>query len=235
MSNVRRMVGTLLAAVVAAVVFWASGQTEEQGPVSAPGEVAVSEQSADVAALLDEIPTRPETGHRTYDREEWRHWITVTGDPRWRAWVGDRTGCNTREAVLIRDGWKVRTGEGCRITDGTWRTSYDNRRHTSPESIDIDHLVPLAEAHQSGAANWPAEKKERFANDPRNVLAASGTLNRAKGDKDLAEWLPERNRCTYVSEWVSIKKEYGLAMDAREKDTARRILSSPACWKDQPN
>nr|PZM89211.1 MAG: hypothetical protein DIU77_19415 [Thermocrispum agreste] len=88
MSNVRRMVGTLLAAVVAAVVFWASGQTEEQGPVSAPGEVAVSEQSADVAALLDEIPTRPETGHRTYDREEWRHWITVTGDPRWGGWGG---------------------------------------------------------------------------------------------------------------------------------------------------
>jgi len=221
-------------AVLAAISTWQAAQSEEGPP--APGSASsgpaarVDERAAD---WLGEIPTVAEVNDGSYDRGDWRHWVPVSGDPRWRPWVGDRTGCDTREAVLIRDGWKVRTGEGCRITAGAWRTRYDNRRHTSPESIQIDHLVPLKEAHQSGAANWPAAKKERFANDPRNVVASTGSLNAAKGDKDLAEWLPEHDRCAYVASWVLIKQTYGLSMDTREKDTARRVLSDPACQKGQ--
>jgi len=237
MSRLSKTVGAVLVAVLAAFTTWQAAQSAEETPAQEPGPavtIRVDPRAADWLALLDEIPTRPEVNDDGYDRDEWRHWVSVSDDPKWRPVVRGRSGCDTREGVLIRDGWKVRTGKGCRIVSGTWRTNYDQRRHTSPATIQMDHIVPLKEAHESGAASWPAAKKEEFANDPLNVVASTGSLNSAKGNKDIAEWRPEYDRCGYVAAWVLIKQEYGLSMDALEKQTARRILTDPACQKGHP-
>lgn len=196
----------------------------------APADPAQIELDADTAEQLAAIPARDETSLRTYDRDEWKHWTQVPDT--WNVWTDGRDGCDTREAVLIRDGWKVTADrDTCEVTGGTWRTRYDQRRHTSPDTIQIDHRVPLAEAFASGGARWSPEKKERFANDPLLVVAATDVLNQSKGDGDLAEWLPDFDRCAYVAVWVTIKDTYGLSMDPAEKRVARRFLTDPECSK----
>jgi hypothetical protein len=92
--------------------------------------------------------------------------------------------------------------------------------------VDIDHLVPLAEAWDSGARGWNAGTRERYANDlgdRRALVAVTDNVNQSKGDQDIAEWLPELSRCRYVREWVSVKIRWSLTVDRVEKRTARRL------------
>jgi hypothetical protein len=99
----------------------------------------------------------------------------------------------------------------------TWSDSGD---------VDIDHLVPLAEAWDSGARQWNAGTRERYANDlgdRRALVAVTDNVNQSKGDQDIAEWLPELSRCRYVREWVSVKVRWSLTVDRVEKRTARRL------------
>ncbi|WP_245901117.1 HNH endonuclease family protein [Prauserella shujinwangii] len=95
---------------------------------------------------------------------------------------------------------------------------------TDPGDLDIDHIVPLAEAARSGARRWPEERRRAFANDPDVLVAVTATSNRQKGDQDPAEWLPDRDRCGYVARWVRIKHTYGLTADQAEADTIRSVL-----------
>lgn len=93
--------------------------------------------------------------------------------------------------------------------------------------VQIDHVVALANAWQTGAAYWPAAKRERFANDRRNLLAVRGDLNMQKSDGDAATWLPPRKafRCEYVAMQVLTKQRYGLWVTQAEKAAMQRILS----------
>jgi hypothetical protein len=173
------------------------------------------------AAVLRNIPVGKEASTEDYERDDWPHWSTGEG------------GCNTREATLVRDGWKVTTAEDCSITGGTWRSRYDRVRHTSPDTLQIDHRVPLAEAYASGGHRWTRAKRERFANDPLNVIAVTGSLNQSKGDQDPAEWLPTYDQCAYVAVWVVLKDQYHLSMDRAERRAVVRVLSRPSCSKGQ--
>ena len=101
---------------------------------------------------------------------------------------------------------------------------------TDPKKLDIDHLVPLAEAHSSGADLWDADKRKAFANDlsdPRSLIAVKASANRSKSDRDPAQWLPINKpyRCQYVSNWIAVKQRWGLTTDNEEKANIYRLQS----------
>ena len=144
-----------------------------------------------------------------YSRNLFKHWIDV-----------DKDGCNTRYEVLIAEAVvKPKVGAGCYLTGGRWRSSYDGKVFTNPTGLDIDHMVPLAEAWRSGAWAWTAAQRMDFANDledSRSLLAVTASLNRSKGDRDVASWLPARAQCNYISNWIAVKWRFDLSVDPIE-------------------
>ena len=105
---------------------------------------------------------------------------------------------------------------------GKWLSIYDNVEVTEAGKLDVDHMVPLAEAWDSGASAWTDLKRQQYANDmtdPRHLIAVTGSSNRSKSDQDPADWVPTNKSyvCEYIANWVSIKARWGLSIDAKEK------------------
>jgi hypothetical protein len=161
------------------------------------------------------VATEDRTG---YDRDLFPHWITQSG------------ACNTRETVLKRDGTNVVTDSACAATSGSWYSVYDGATWTAASDLDIDHLVPLAEAWDSGASGWTTSRRQAFANDLTRpqLIAVTDNVNQAKGDQDPATWMPSRTayRCTYVRAWVQVKYYYDLSVDSAEKSALTNYLAS---------
>ncbi|MFE3786162.1 HNH endonuclease family protein, partial [Amycolatopsis sp. NPDC059090] len=126
---------------------------------------------------------------------------------------------------LKTQGAGVTTGPHCRITGGRWTSRYDGVAVADPGALDIDHMVPLAEAARSGTRGWSRAQREAYANDTRLVLVAvTAKSNRAKGDQDPARWLPALDRCGYVAQWVAVKAKYAMTVDPAEHDAIAGIL-----------
>ncbi len=161
------------------------------------------------------VATEDRTG---YDRDLFPHWITQSG------------ACNTREVVLKRDGTDVVQDSSCAATSGSWYSPYDGDTWTAASDVDIDHLVPLAEAWDSGAGSWTTSRRQSFANDLTRpqLIAVTDNVNQAKGDQDPATWMPSRSdyRCTYVRAWVQVKYYYDLSVDSAEKSALTNHLAS---------
>ena len=142
---------------------------------------------------------------------------------KFKHWVGAGNGCDSRKAVILSEAIVKPTVEkGCVIKGGEWLSVYDNTKVTEAGKLDVDHMVPLAEAWDSGASAWDALKREKYANDqtdPRHLIAVTGTSNRSKSDQDPAEWMPTNKAytCEYIANWVSIKVRWSLTIDAKEK------------------
>ncbi|WP_231332119.1 GmrSD restriction endonuclease domain-containing protein [Actinomadura graeca] len=153
-----------------------------------------------------------------YSRTMFPHWITQSGQ------------CNTRETALRRDGENVETDAKCAAVSGTWRSPYDGATWTQASDLDIDHMVPLAQAWRSGAAAWTTERRKEFANDltSSQLWTVTDNVNQAKGDKDPAQWLPPLAsfRCMYARSWIDVKYRYGLTIDAAEKTALDGLLGS---------
>ena len=132
----------------------------------------------------------------------------------------DKNGCDTRAEVLIAEAKvKPKKGANCKLTGGKWLSSYDGISYTNSSKLDVDHLVPLAEAWRSGAWAWSEEQRTEFANnlsDEQALNAVTASVNRSKGDKDISEWLPKKNVCTYLAGWVTIKARFELTVDVEE-------------------
>jgi hypothetical protein len=162
----------------------------------------------------------PERGDG-YDRDLFRHWVDADGD-----------GCDTRKEVLIAESLEpVQTGSSCAILSGRWYSIYDNTETTDSSRFDIDHVVALKEAWDSGAWNWTADQRRSFANDlsqPFFLIAVSASSNRSKSDRDPAEWLPTNGgyRCEYVRIWVAVKRAWNLSVDQAEHDAIRNTLAN---------
>jgi hypothetical protein len=162
--------------------------------------------------LVASLPSGPEH-HRGYDRDAFHLWTSVNG-------------CDTRERVLARQNLGTRRGS-CGASGGAWFSVYDGVRTRDPSTFDIDHVVPLAEAWESGAFRWTDGRRERFANDLRfrpSLIAVSASSNRSKGEQDPAEWMPPRRSywCAYLANWISVKYRWRLGVDTSE----RRFLQS---------
>lgn len=170
-----------------------------------------------VLATIARVKERPQG----YSRDLFRHWTDDDGD-----------GCNTREEVLVAESLSPAQVDayGCKVIEGDWYSEYDGVTHTDPSGLDIDHVVALKEAWDSGAWAWSAAQRQKFANDlsdPRSLIAVTAGVNRSKSDKDPSNWIPPRQGavCTYVAQWVAIKARWKLSMDESEWGRVRNILT----------
>lgn len=165
--------------------------------------------------LLRKLDVQTETGRDTYDRDLYKHWIDH-----------DRDGCDTRREVGIAEAKHDPTvGPDCSFTSGKWKSYYDGVTTTDFGTFDVDHMTPLAEAHDSGGWAWDPDTREAYANDlddKRSLVAVSASSNRSKGDKDPAEWMPAKGKCRYVTEWLAVKWRWSLTIDPTEKKTLRK-------------
>lgn len=152
------------------------------------------------------------------------------------AWLDvDRNGCDTRNDVLRRDlvnkTYKSGTGE-CVVASGdlpdpyTGRVISFHRGQNTSSAVQIDHVVALSNAWQTGAQKIPLQQRVAFANDPLNLLAVDGPANQQKSDADAATWLPANSsfRCAYVARQVGVKKKHRLWVTPAEKDAMTRVL-----------
>lgn len=153
-----------------------------------------------------------------YNRKEYRHWIDA-----------DRDCEKTRVEVLKEESKTDAQMNGCKVISGLWEDPYTGNSYTDPSVLDIDHLVPLKEAHESGAYQWDKEMKKQYANDleyEHSLLAVYRSVNRSKGAKDPAEWLPPNQNFhqEYAKRWINIKLRWNLSIDQKEYEELSRIL-----------
>lgn len=167
---------------------------------------AAGAEAVRLRAAVRSLPQAAETP-KGYDRDLFEHWTDADGDCQ-----------DTREEVLVAES---RTPlDGCSVTTGEWRSPYDGETWTQASDVDIDHVVALREAWDSGAREWDDETRERYANDlddPRSLVAVTDNVNQSKSDRDVAEWLPELGVCTYVRHWVAVKLRWRLTVDRAER------------------
>ena len=186
---------------------------------STPGVPHATATSAYNLAMSIPVKSEVKVG---YQRESFKHWVDDDSD-----------GCDTREEVLIRDSTSIAQVDryGCKVITGDWYSPYDGLKHTDPSDIDIDHVVALKEAWDSGAHAWSAALRQRFANDltdRRTLIAVTDSVNRSKSDRDPSNWLPPNRAyvCDYLGLWVAVKARWGLSMDQSEAGRVRKLLAS---------
>ena len=139
---------------------------------------------------------------------------------------GDPGGPECRCAPYDRDDYDYPSTVEGRIADrlgGMW-SPYDGTRFSSLRESHIEHIVAIAEAHDSGLCAASADVRLRFARDLDNLTLATPGLNREKSARDAAEWLPARNRCWFAATIVAVRREYGLTIDRREAAALETIL-----------
>ena len=146
-------------------------------------------------------------------------------------------GCDTRNDILRRDlhATVIEDGtNGCVALSGRLDDPYSAiaiafvRGASTSSQVQIDHVVALGDAWQTGAQQWTGRQRQNLANDPMNLLAVDGSANEQKGDSDAASWLPANKsfRCSYVARQVAVKLKYGLWLTAAEHDAIARVLAS---------
>ena len=165
-----------------------------------------------VAEVSDDIPK--------YDRDQWRHWTDE-----------DRDCQDARQETLIAESTvevAYTTADRCRVESGRWIGPYTGTEVTDPSDLDVDHLVPLANAHRAGGWSWSSEKKSAYANYlayPGHLIATTARANRAKGAKGPEEWRPPKEDywCQYALDWIEIKRAWDLTATEEEFNALREM------------
>lgn len=185
------------------------------------GEYTASGPAADALNALS-VNDNPKSGG--YQRDSFGYNQTDT----------DGNGCDVREDVLSRDLAEVRYtyAGGCKVKSGvlhdpyTGKTIHFMRGVKTSSAVQIDHVVALENAWQSGAGAWSTAKRYRFGNDMLNLLAVDGPANQEKGSASAAYWLPTNSayRCQYVARQIGVKTKYGLNVTTQEKRSMQSVL-----------
>lgn len=185
----------------------------------APAQAATT-FSGTIAQGVAQIPTASES-NTGYDRTLFPHWVDANGDCQ-----------NTRAEVLISEADATVTytsSSRCTVATGRWFSYYDRVSWTNASDVDIDHMVPLAEAWGSGARSWTTARRQAYANDlgdHRTLVGVTDNVNQSKGDQDPSTWLPTYDKCRYVAEWVAVKIRWGLSADPAEKSVLNSYAAS---------
>ncbi len=188
--------------------------------VTAPAQAQAQTVSVPLRSAVAGLPVAVE--ERTgYDRDLFPHWIDE-----------DRDGCHTRREVLITEATTPPViGPQCAIVGGQWYSYYDDATWSDQADLDIDHVVALAEAWDSGASRWTTVQRRAYANDlgdERSLVAVTDNVNQAKADQDPATWIPpyEPARCRFIGEWVTVKLRWRLTVDTSEKAALTTLADS---------
>jgi len=200
--------------------YWlitAKGQVLPYGAAAVSGPRPVIGVAAKLEALRTAAPdTSP------YNRDSWPHWIDADGDCQ-----------DTRDEVLIIESTIAVTlsANGCDVVAGRWVDIYTNQVFTDPSLLDIDHMVPLANAHRSGGASFDTARKSAFANYlaiDDALIAVSASANRSKGDNSPDQWLPPNgaSHCRYATAWVDVKSQWTLTVTVAEKARLAQLLAA---------
>ncbi|MEX2627306.1 MAG: HNH endonuclease family protein [Ilumatobacteraceae bacterium] len=178
-----------------------------------PPDPARAEGAAVLIELIDLLAVEEEGPREGYSRDEFPHWHDIDG-----------SGCTARQDALSVQALGLVQRDlvrPCVIVEGDWYSLFDGETHAgAPAEVDVDHVVALAEAWDSGAAEWSFERRRQFANDPLNLLVVTRRSNRDKADLDAGEWAPSRGdaRCVVGSMMVLTKLRYDMTVDAAERD-----------------
>lgn len=152
-----------------------------------------------------------------YDRERsFGGWTDADGDCQ-----------NTRQEVLLAESTVPATlsSSGCTVVGGRWLLPFERGAvATASSGLDVDHLVPLAEAWGSGAQAWTQQRRVAFANDlsAPSLNAASSAWNQAKGAQGPETFVPASEACLYVAHWVGVKLRWALSVDDAERSALLR-------------
>lgn len=213
----------MIVIVVSAAVWWLVSQL----PTVQQGSTVTRSTVTDGASALSALETlavkgrAPKTGYAR----------TQFGD----GWTTTK-GCDTRNIILHRDMTDATVDDSCRVTKGTLDDPYTGksiafvRGADTSDAVQIDHVVALSNAWQTGAQLLTPERRVALANDPLELLAVDGPSNQAKGDGDAATWLPPNKsfRCQYVARQIAVKVKYTLWVTSAEKQAMQRVLSGCA-------
>ena len=191
-----------------------------------PTATTAAEQPGLAIATLETLPVKGRAPKTGYTRDQFgQAWADV-----------DRNGCDTRNDILKRDltslTYKANT-RNCVVLSGTLLDRYSGesinfiRGNITSMEVQIDHVVALSNAWQTGAFKLTAEQRKALANDPMNLFAVKGRLNSQKGDGDAATWLPPLKsfRCAYVAQQIAVKAKYSLWVVPPEKAAMLSILA----------
>ena len=192
-----------------------------------PSATTAAEQQPGLAtAVLETLAVKGRAPKTGYTRAQFgQAWADV-----------DRNGCDTRNDMLKRDLTAITYKAGtrnCVVLSGTLVDRYSGetinfvRGNVTSMEVQIDHVVALSNAWQTGAFKLSADQRKALANDPMNLFAVKGRLNSQKGDGDAATWLPPLKsfRCTYVAQQIAVKAKYSLWVVAPEKAAMSAILA----------
>lgn len=213
-SGGRRGLGGRAFAVVSVLLIVATASACDQLPwtesTPPPEPGGAAERLIELVDLLRIEPEGPRSG---YSRDTFDHWADIDG-----------SGCRARQDVLtVQATGPVERDPArpCVIVHGTWYSAFDGETHTGhPSDIDVDHVVALAEAWDSGADEWGFTRRRQFANDPLHLLVATRRANQDKADLDAGEWRPERRDawCLTATMIVLTKLRYDLSVDPAERN-----------------
>jgi len=193
---------------------------------STPSVTTAAEQPGLAMATLETLPVKGRAPKTGYTRDQFgQAWADV-----------DRNGCDTRNDILKRDLTSIIYEPGtrnCVVASGTMVDRYSGetinfvRGNITSMEVQIDHVVALSNAWQTGAFKLTADQRKALANDPLNLFAVKGSLNQQKSDGDSATWLPPLKsfRCAYVAEQIAVKAKYSLWVVPAEKAAMVAILA----------
>lgn len=186
-------------------------------PTTAPA--AEGRQKIPATKMLASLEVVEEAPRVGYDRDLFTHWVDE-----------DRDGCDTRDEVLITEAVQApQIGSRCTLSGGRWTSIYDGVTTTIPSEFDVDHVVALAEAWDSGASRWDAATRRAYANDlgsPFTLVAVSAPSNRSKSDADLGDWSPATTagQCWLGRATIATKYRWSLSVDANEMRALKTLV-----------
>jgi len=210
-----RILSTLLALALASGITLVSGCDDIPGGSATHSDAPVNAREVQIA--LNNLKVATSHAMTGYSRDRFPHWRKA----------GEN--CDVRDVVLERDGKNLKKN-GCNITDGEGYSVYDGLTVKDPLEVDIDHMVPLANAWRSGADLWTDQKRSDFANDLERpqLIAVSRGSNRSKGDQDPSQWKPPSFQyyCTYAKSWITVKTYWQLTITKDEKGALTDMLGT---------
>ena len=218
----------VLLAITTVILFTGWFFVARKAPVDAPvterptaNQPAVTTDATLASAVLEQLPVKGRAPKTGYARTQFGDGWATTG------------GCDTRNIILHRDLVDTVVSDDCKVMSGTLNDPYTGtaiaftRGANTSALVQIDHVVALSNARQTGAQQLSEARRIELANDPLELLAVDGQANQKKSDGDAATWLPANKafRCQYVARQIAVKQKYSLWVTPPEKQAMLAVLA----------